>query len=114
MINKHSQLMRRRARVRSKISGTTERPRLTVKITLMNVSAQIIDDTRGVTLVHATTVGAKVKGTMTDKAVFVGETIGAAAKKAGITKIAFDRNGRIYHGRLHVLADAVRKTGMEF
>lgn len=114
MINKHSQLMRRRARVRSKVSGTAERPRLTVKITLTNVSAQIIDDTRGITLIHASTVGAKIKGTMTDKAVFVGETIGASAKKAGINKVSFDRNGRIYHGRLHALASAVRQTGMEF
>jgi large subunit ribosomal protein L18 len=106
--------MRRRARVRSKISGTVERPRLSVKITLLNVSAQIINDVTGATLAYATTVGQDVKGTMTDKAVWVGEKIGAAGKAKKITKVAFDRNGRIYHGRLHALAEAARQAGLEF
>jgi large subunit ribosomal protein L18 len=107
-------LNRRRARVRATVSGTHERPRLSVKITLTHVAAQIIDDTKGVTLVAATTVGSDAKGNMTAKAVWVGEQIAAKAKKAKITKVVLDRNGRIYHGRLHALAEAARKSGLEF
>lgn len=114
MINTHTQLMRRRARVRSKVSGTMERPRLSVKITLLNVTAQIINDVTGTTLAYATTAGQDVKGTMTDKAVWVGKKIGAEGKAKKITKVVFDRNGRIYHGRLHALAEAARQAGLEF
>lgn len=114
MINTHSQLLRRRARVRSKISGTELRPRLSVKITLLNVTAQIINDATGTTLAYATTSGKSVKGNMTEKAIWVGKKIGAEAKTKKITKVAFDRNGRIYHGRLHALAEAARQAGLEF
>ena len=107
-------LNRRRARVRARVSGTAIRPRLSVKITLRHIIAQLIDDTKGVTLASATTVGGDAKGTMTEKATLIGQQIGAKAKTAKITKVVFDRNGRIYHGRLHALAEAARKSGLEF
>ena len=108
-------LNRRRARVRATVSGTTERPRLSVKISLQHVIAQLIDDTTGNTLAYVTTVGHKdAKGSMTNKAAWVGERIAAGAKAAKITKVVFDRNGRIYHGRLHALAEAARSNGLEF
>ncbi|HEX3081964.1 MAG TPA: 50S ribosomal protein L18 [Candidatus Saccharimonadia bacterium] len=105
---------RRRGRVRATVSGTPERPRLSVKITLVHISAQIIDDTKGLTLAQATTVKSDAKGSMTEKAVWVGEKIAEAAKAKKIKKVVFDRNGRIYHGRLHALADAARNAGLEF
>jgi large subunit ribosomal protein L18 len=109
------QLNRRRARVRSKISGTTERPRLSVKITLKHVTAQIIDDASGRTLAYATSVGHKdAKGNLTAKASWAGEQIAAAAKTKKIKQVVFDRGGRIYHGRLHALAEAARAKGLEF
>ena len=113
-IKKSQNLALRKARVRSVVSGTADRPRLTVTISNIHVSAQIIDDVSKKTLVAATTVGANQKGTMTEKAVFVGSTIGKAAKKAKITKVAFDRNGKQYHGRIKALADAARAEGLEF
>jgi large subunit ribosomal protein L18 len=108
-------LNRRRARVRATISGTSARPRLSIKITLRHIIAQVIDDTKGHTLASVSTVGQKeVKGTMTERAAWVGEHIAAAAKKAKVTQVVLDRNGRIYHGRLHALAEAARKNGLEF
>ncbi|HVQ44740.1 MAG TPA: 50S ribosomal protein L18 [Candidatus Saccharimonadia bacterium] len=115
MINQTlAKLNRRRARVRSRVSGVAARPRLSVKITLSHVQAQLIDDTTGRTLAAATTVGQDVKGTMTEKAVWVGEKIATAAKAKKIKQVVFDRNGRIYHGRLHALAEAARNAGLEF
>ncbi len=110
-----TKLNRRRARVRATVSGTPERPRLSIKITLTHIVAQIIDDTLGVTLAQVSTIGASdAKGSMTDKAAWVGEQIAARAKAKKITKIVFDRNGRIYHGRLNALATAARNAGLEF
>ena len=105
---------RRRDRVRAKVSGTPERPRLSVSITGKHITAQIIDDTKGTTMAYATTVKAKATGTMTEKATIIGEQIAASAKKHKITKVVFDRGGKIYHGRLHALAEAARKAGLEF
>jgi large subunit ribosomal protein L18 len=108
-------LNRRRARVRATVSGTTSRPRLSVKISLHHVIAQIVDDTKGQTLAYVSTVGHKdAKGTMTDKATWAGEQIAAQAKAKKVTQVVFDRNGRIYHGRLHALAEAARTNGLEF
>ena len=104
----------RKNRVRAKVHGTAERPRLTVTISNMHVSAQIIDDDKGVTLVSATTVGTKATGTMTEKCATVGADIAKKAKKAKVTAVVFDRNGRQYAGRLKALADAARKEGLEF
>lgn len=114
MKNALEQLQRRRARVRARVSGTPERPRLSVKISLRHIVAQLIDDTKGETLAYVSTVGADVKGTMTDRATWVGEQIAAQAKAKKVAKVVLDRNGRIYHGRLHALAEAARKAGMEF
>ena len=104
----------RKNRVRAKINGTAERPRLSVTISNMHVSAQLIDDTKGHTLASATTVGAKESGTMTEKCAVIGTEIAKKAKKAKITAVVFDRNGRQYAGRLKALADAARKEGLEF
>ncbi len=101
-------------RVRARINGTAERPRLSVSISNMHVSAQIIDDEKGVTLAHATSVGGKVKATMTEKAVEVGKKVAAAAKAKKIKKIVFDRGSKQYHGRVKALADAARAEGLEF
>lgn len=104
----------RKNRVRSKITGTAERPRLTVTISNKHVSAQLIDDVSGRTLAAATTVGTKQDGSLAEQAAFVGADIAKKAKKAKITTVVFDRNGRQYAGRLAALADAARKEGMEF
>lgn len=104
----------RKSRTRARVSGTNERPRLTVTISNMHVSAQIIDDTTQRTLASATTVGAKVTGSISEKAAHVGTEIAKKAKKAKISKVVLDRNGRQYAGRLKALADAARKEGMEF
>jgi len=104
----------RKNRVRSKVIGTAERPRLTVTISNKHVSAQIIDDTKQHTLVASTTVGAKQAGSLSELAAFVGSDIAKKAKKAKITAVVFDRNGRQYAKRLSALADAARKEGLEF
>lgn len=104
----------RKARVRSTISGTAERPRLSVSISNAHVSVQLIDDVNHHTLASATTVGTKATGTMTEKAAAIGTEIANKAKKAKITKVVFDRNGRQYAKRLAALADAARKEGLEF
>ncbi|HEY6736752.1 MAG TPA: 50S ribosomal protein L18 [Candidatus Saccharimonadia bacterium] len=110
-----AKLNRRRARIRSRVAGTAARPRLSVKISLMHVIAQLIDDATGKTLAYVTTVGHKdAKGNLTDKAAWTGEQIAAAAKSKKIKQVVFDRNGRIYHGRLHALAEAARNAGLEF
>lgn len=104
----------RAARVRAKVSGTAERPRLTVTISNKHISAQLIDDVKQHTLAAATTVGSKQTGTMTEQAALIGADIAKKAKKAKITAIVFDRNGRKYAQRLAALADAARKEGLEF
>jgi large subunit ribosomal protein L18 len=105
----------RKNRIRTTVSGTSERPRLSVFVSNMHVTAQVIDDTKMTTLAYATTVGKKnLKGTMTEKAAVVGEEIAKAAKAKKVTKVAFDRGGHVYHGRVQALADAARKAGLEF
>lgn len=104
----------RKNRVRAKVTGTAERPRLSVTISNKHVHAQIIDDVASKTLVAATTVGTRQTGTITELAAFVGTDIAKKAKKAKITTVVFDRNGRQYAGRLSALADAARKEGLEF
>jgi large subunit ribosomal protein L18 len=105
----------RKHRIRATVSGTADRPRLSVYISNLHVSAQIIDDVTGKTLVSATTVGAKdAKGTLTEKAAKLGAEIAEKAKKAKIAAVVFDRGGRKYHGRVKALADAAREKGLEF
>ncbi len=107
--------MLRKMRIRARINGTTERPRLSVYISNLHVSAQIIDDSTQKTLVSSTSEKqAAATGSKSDKAAWVGSDIAKKAKKAGITTIVFDRNGRQYAGRLKALADAARKEGLEF
>lgn len=104
----------RKRRIRARINGTAERPRLSVFISNRHVSAQIIDDTSNKTLVASTTVKSAAKGTLTEKAAWVGADIAAKAKKAKIKAVVLDRGGRKYHGRVAALADAARKEGLEF
>ena len=87
---------------------------MTVTVSNLHISAQIIDDTKKVTLVAASTVGKKLTGTMTEKAIAIGTEIATNAKKAKIKRVVFDRNGRLYHGRIKALADAARAGGLEF
>lgn len=102
----------RKNRVRATVSGTAARPRLSVTISNLHVSAQVIDDESGRTLASATTVGAKATGSISDKAAGVGSDIGKKIKGAGITGVVFDRNGRRYAGRLEALATSVRNEGV--
>jgi large subunit ribosomal protein L18 len=110
---------RRHLRVRAKLSGTPERPRLNVFRSSAHTYAQIIDDSIGHTLVAASSleVEAQVAGegaTKTDRAKAVGELIGNRAKAAGIERVVFDRGGYKYHGRVKALADAAREAGLDF
>lgn len=107
---------RRKLRVRKSVSGTAERPRLAVSISNRHVIAQVINDETSKTLAYVTTVGAKTldKKTMTEKSTWVGEQIAAAAKKAKVSKVVFDRGGRLYHGKVKALADSARAAGLEF
>lgn len=108
-------LARRKHRIRAKVSGTTTRPRLNVHVSNRHISAQIIDDTRHITLAHVTTVGQKAAtGTMTDRAVWVGTEIAKKAKAAKVSQVVLDRGGRLYHGRVKALSDAARNAGLEF
>ncbi len=104
----------RAKRTRAKIHGTAERPRLSVHISNMHVTAQIINDDLSKTLVYATTVGKKTSGSKTELATQIGQEIATKAKKAGIKTVVFDRGAKLYAGRMSALADAARKEGLEF
>jgi len=114
LAHKTQNAARRAARVRTVIKGTTERPRLSVNISNLHITAQIIDDTKGVTLAYASTVGKEITGSRTEQAAQVGKDIAAKAKKAKVSKVALDRGRRAYHGRIKALADAAREAGLEF
>ena len=109
----------RHARVRKKISGTTSMPRLCVYRSLKNIYAQIIDDSKGVTLAAASTVEKDVMAQLNDAAKkdaakIVGKLIGERAKAAGVSQVVFDRGGYVYHGRVAELAAGAREAGLEF
>lgn len=105
----------RKGRIRSVVSGTAARPRLSVYISNLHITAQLIDDDSHKTLGYVTTVGQKsLKGTMTQKAIWAGTEIAGQAKTAKVKTIVFDRGGKLYHGRVAALADAARKAGLEF
>ena len=104
----------RAARTRAKIHGTAERPRLTVHISNLHITAQVIDDDKKVTLAYATTVGAKMTGTKIEKAALIGTEIAKKAKSKKVSKVVFDRGAKLYAGRMNALASAARKEGLEF
>ena len=117
--NKKQRLLTRKKRVRAKISGTPQRPRLSVYKSNANIYAQIIDDVNGVTLVSANTLQKDVaegleNNSNIEAASKVGEAIAKKAIEAGISEVAFDRNGNIYHGKVKALADAAREAGLKF
>ncbi len=101
-------------RVRKKISGTAERPRLSVFRSNKAIYCQIIDDQIGHTLAEANSFEAQVKGTKTDAAKAVGQRIAEKAKAAGIENVVFDRGGYLYHGRVKALAEGAREAGLKF
>ena len=110
---------KRHLRIRSRLTGTAERPRLSVFRSLKHMYAQVIDDAGGRTLVAASTLDAALRPELTqlkkvDEAAQVGRLIAERAKAAGITKVVFDRGGYLYHGRVQKLADAAREAGLTF
>jgi large subunit ribosomal protein L18 len=110
---------RRKLRIRRKISGTPERPRLTVFRSAKHIYAQVVDDAAGATLAHVSTLTKDVKAkadesTKTDAAKQVGAAIAKALLAKGIDKVVFDRNGYLYHGRVRALAEAAREAGLKF
>lgn len=116
---KAASLARRQRRVRGKVSGTAERPRLRVTRSNMNIYAQVIDDLAGRTLVSASSIDPELRemlksGSTVDAARAVGELVGRRAKDAGITTVVFDRGGQLYHGRVKSLAEGARGAGLEF
>jgi len=111
--------IRRHERVRSKVEGTTERPRLTVFRSLNHIYAQVIDDVKGITLVSASTVDAEVSANLEGKnkksqAELVGQAVAQRAIEKGVQTVIFDRGGYKYLGRVQALADAARKAGLKF
>jgi large subunit ribosomal protein L18 len=108
---------RRHFRVRKNVRGTAERPRLVVTRSLRHITAQIVDDSRGHTLVSASTLDASIRGGEGDKkaqSARVGALLAERAKAAGVSKVVFDRGGNQYAGRIAALADAAREAGLEF
>lgn len=110
--DKNKSRQKRHTRVRGKISGTAERPRLNVFRSNTNIYAQVIDDVAGVTLASASSL--KEAGSKTEQATKVGEAIAKAAKAKGIEDVIFDRGGYLYHGRVQALAEAARENGLKF
>lgn len=113
MITKQERRTKIKYRVRNKISGTSERPRLTVFRSNKQIYAQVIDDLSGRTLAAASSLGLEAMPKK-EQAAKVGELIAQKAQEAGIQTVVFDRNGYLYHGRIKELADAARKGGLKF
>ncbi|GIK38266.1 MAG: 50S ribosomal protein L18 [Chloroflexota bacterium] len=112
---------RRQARVRKNLAGVSERPRLNVFRSLNHIYAQVIDDSKGMTLVSASSLDASIRAAevasgkgKTERAVLVGKLVAERALEAGITQVVFDRGGYKYHGRVKALADASREAGLKF
>lgn len=115
--NRNKVRLARHERVRNKVSGTTDAPRLNVFRSNSNIFAQIIDDSEGKTLVSASSIDKELKlenGGNIEAATKVGELLAKRAKKAKISKVVFDRGGYLYHGRVKALAEAARENGLEF
>lgn len=118
-IDRRVSRLRRHMRVRTHVTGTPERPRLNVFRSLQHIYAQVIDDTKGCTLISASTVEPEVKAQLkglakADQARVVGKVLAGRALEQGIKKVVFDRGGYKYHGRVKALADAAREGGLEF
>ncbi len=116
---KQAGLKRRQRRVRGKISGTADRPRLRITRSDANIYAQVIDDVAGKTLCSASTLDADFKASGEKSATIagatvVGKNIGKRAMDAGVTEVVFDRGGNLYHGRVKALADGARSAGLKF
>jgi large subunit ribosomal protein L18 len=110
---------RRKLRIRKRVNGSTERPRLSVFRSAKHIYAQVIDDVTGKTLAHASSLSKELKGKLeeldkTATAKAVGKLIGEQCKAKKVDKVVFDRNGYIYHGRIKALADAAREAGLQF
>ena len=114
MTKKIERRLKIKAHIRTKVSGTSECPRLSVFRSNSQIYAQVIDDSKGVTLASASSLAIKDKITKTEKAAQVGKLIAEAAKKAGVETVVFDRNGYLYHGRVKQLADSAREAGLKF
>lgn len=113
--HKLQNLTRRKHRIRARVVGTSERPRLSVHVSNKHIAAQLINDTTHQTIAAVSTVGKKTAaGTMTERAAWIGTEIAKKATSAKIKTVVFDRNGRLYHGRVKALADAARAGGLEF
>ena len=110
---REQQRYRRHLRVRKKVSGSADRPRLVIFRSLKHITAQIVDDTSGRTLMTVSSTDL-TSGKKTEKSAEVGKRIAARAKDAGITKVVFDRAGYKYHGRVKAVADGAREGGLEF
>jgi len=113
------QRLKRKKRIRKKVNGTAERPRMSIFRSAKHIYAQVVDDARGTTLVHVSTLSKDLKSgaseaNKSDAAKLVGQAVAKACKAQGIDKVAFDRNGFIYHGRVKALADAAREAGLDF
>ena len=113
MITKQERRNKIKTRIRGKVSGTAERPRMTVFRSNKQIYVQLVDDSEGKTLVSASSKGIE-EGTKTEVAAKVGQAIAEKALAAGITEVVFDRNGYLFHGRVKSLADAARNGGLKF
>ncbi|MDO4673062.1 50S ribosomal protein L18 [Falsiporphyromonas endometrii] len=114
MVTKKARRLKIKTRIRSRISGTAERPRLSVFRSNKQIYAQVIDDQTGKTLASASSLKLDLKGTKKEIAAKVGENVAKAANEAGIKTVVFDRSGYLFHGRIKELADAARKAGLNF
>jgi len=112
-INRKAENKKRHLRVRNRVTGTSERPRLSVYRSLNNIYAQIIDDTEGITLAAASSLDSGSGGNI-EAAKLVGKAIAEVAADKGIKQVVFDRGGRIYHGRVKAFAEAAREAGLDF
>jgi large subunit ribosomal protein L18 len=114
VMTKRDARMRRHRRVRGKVAGTAERPRLVVFRSNRGIDAQLIDDANGRTLAAASWKAVAPSGSKMEQAAAVGKALADGAKKAGITSCVFDRAGYLYHGRVKALAEGAREGGLEF
>ena len=114
MITKQDRRNKIKTRIRGKISGTAERPRMTVFRSNKSIYVQLVDDTKGVTIASASSKSVDAQGNKSEIAAKVGQLIAGRAKAAGIESVVFDRNGYLFHGRVKSLADAARNGGLKF